>query len=132
MLDKGRPSLVQFGRGPLDFTPAVRPAGESKFQENHAAYNVAMCTWGVVTYCVIADRAAARPTQIQRKRSSARLLPHYGTWMSRYGELDTFGLTRTDRWTGPRSADRYRPGDVSEESLGADWLPIECQLRKRS
>jgi hypothetical protein len=52
--------------------------------------------------------------------------------IARYGELDTFGLTRTDRWSDPRSADRYRHGDVSEESRRADWLPVERKARKRS
>jgi len=34
-----------------------------------------------------------------RRQGGFHIFCHtYGTWMSRYGELDTFGLTRTDRW----------------------------------
>jgi hypothetical protein len=51
--------------------------------------------------------------------------------MHRYGELDTFGLTRTNRWADPRSADRYRHTEVSEESRRADWLPVEPEGRAR-
>lgn len=54
----------------------------------------------------------------------------YGTWMGRYGELDTYGLTRTERWKDPRSADRYRHTEHSEESRRASWLPVERKSRK--
>jgi integrase len=47
----------------------------------------------------------------------------YGTWMHRYGKLDSFGLARTDRWRDPRSADRYRHTAASEEARRADLLP---------
>jgi integrase len=39
----------------------------------------------------------------------------YGTWMTRYGNLDTYGLTRTGRWKDPDSADR---------------VPILCRVPK--
>lgn len=48
----------------------------------------------------------------------------YGTWMHSHGQLDTFGLTRTNRWKDPRSADRYRHTGVSEEARRADRLPV--------
>jgi integrase len=52
----------------------------------------------------------------------------YGSWMSRYGDLDTFALTRTERWKDPRSADRYRHTHVSEEARRADWLPTQQRM----
>lgn len=52
----------------------------------------------------------------------------YGSWMSRYGDLDTFALTRTERWKDPRSADRYRHTHVSEESRRADLLPTPQRI----
>ena len=44
--------------------------------------------------------------------------------MHHYGELDTFGLVRTNRWKHPDSADRYRHTKVSEEARRADLLPV--------
>ncbi len=48
----------------------------------------------------------------------------YGTWMHRYGGLDNFGLSRTDRWKDPRSAERYLHTEVNSEARRADMLPI--------
>lgn len=48
----------------------------------------------------------------------------YGTWMSRYGNLDTMGLVRTGRWKDLESADRYRHTHASEEARRADLLPV--------
>lgn len=48
----------------------------------------------------------------------------YGTWMHRYGELDTYGLTRTGRWKDPDSADRYNHTEASWEARQADRLPV--------
>jgi integrase len=47
----------------------------------------------------------------------------YGTWMHRYGKLDSIGLTKTDRWKDPRSADRYVHTEPGEEALRANLLP---------
>jgi integrase len=47
----------------------------------------------------------------------------YGTWMTRYGNLDTMGLTRTGRWKDPESADRYNHTIASAEARRADLLP---------
>jgi len=38
-----------------------------------------------------------------------------GTWMHRYGNLDSFGRAR-NRWADPRRADRYRHTAASEEA----------------
>jgi integrase len=60
-----------------------------------------------------------------RRQGGFHIFCHtYGTWMSNYGQLDTFGLTRTERWRDPRSADRYRHTAVSEEARRADLLPV--------
>jgi integrase len=59
----------------------------------------------------------------------------YGTWLDRYGGLDAYAMTRTDRWKDPRSADRYRHGEVSEESLRADLFPtpeLDAAIRAES
>ena len=49
----------------------------------------------------------------------------YGTWMTRYGELDTYGLTRTGRWIDPDSADRYNHTIASPEARRADLMPVK-------
>jgi hypothetical protein len=60
-----------------------------------------------------------------RRQGGFHLFCHtYGTWMHRYGGLDSFGLARTDRWKDPRSADRYRHTAASEEARRADVLPV--------
>ena len=56
----------------------------------------------------------------------------YGSWMSHYGDLDTFALTRTERWKDPRSADRYRHTHVNEEARRADWLPTPSNTGGKS
>jgi integrase len=55
----------------------------------------------------------------------------YGTWMTHYGELDTYGLTRTGRWKDPDSADRYRHTIASPEARRADLLPVPRKAQKR-
>jgi integrase len=47
----------------------------------------------------------------------------YGSWMHRWGELDTHGLTRTGRWADADSADRYVHTMSSEEARKSDLLP---------
>jgi hypothetical protein len=54
---------------------------------------------------------------------------NYGTWMHHYGELDRFGLTRTERWKSEESADRYVHTKVSEEARRAAWLPVPQRRR---
>jgi integrase len=59
-----------------------------------------------------------------RRQGGFHLFCHtYGTWMTRYGELDTYGLTRTGRWKDPDSADRYNHTIASPEAQRADLLP---------
>jgi hypothetical protein len=47
----------------------------------------------------------------------------YGTWMTRYGGLDTEGLVRTKRWKNAESAARYAHTVASYEAMQADVLP---------
>lgn len=59
-----------------------------------------------------------------RRQCGFHLFCHtYGTWMTRYGGLDTYGLTRTGRWTDPDSADRYNHTFASPEARRADLMP---------
>jgi integrase len=66
-----------------------------------------------------------------RRQGGFHLFCHtYGTWMHHYGQLDTFGLVRTNRWKHPDSADRYRHTKVSEEARRADLLPVEREAKR--
>jgi integrase len=60
-----------------------------------------------------------------RRQGGFHLFCHtYGTWMTRYGELDTYGLVRTKRWKDPASADRYNHTMASPEARRADLMPV--------
>jgi integrase len=54
----------------------------------------------------------------------------YGTWMKRFGGLDTDGLVRTGRWKDPSSAARYAHTMTSPEAQRADLLPVPFQMAK--
>lgn len=54
----------------------------------------------------------------------------YGTWMHRYGGLDTYGLTHTGRWKDPDSANRYKHTMASAEARQADLLPVPMRQIK--
>jgi integrase len=59
-----------------------------------------------------------------RRQRGFHLFCHtYGTWMHRYGNLDTYALARTNRWKDPRSADVYVHTGVGSEARMADILP---------
>ena len=61
-----------------------------------------------------------------RRQGGFHLFCHtYGTWMTRYGNLDTYGLVRTRRWKDPDSADRYNHTIASPEARRADLLPVK-------
>ncbi len=65
-----------------------------------------------------------------RRQGGFHLFCHtYGTWMHHYGQLDTFGLVRTNRWKHPDSADRYRHTKVSDEARRADLLPVSRKAK---
>lgn len=66
-----------------------------------------------------------------RRQKAFHLFCHtYGTWMHRYAELDTYGLTRTGRWKDPDSADRYNHTLASWEARQADRLPVPKTQRR--
>jgi integrase len=54
----------------------------------------------------------------------------YGTWMHRYGKLDTYDLVETSRWKDPASARRYAHTEPGSAARQADLLPVEKRLRK--
>lgn len=69
---------------------------------------------------------------LPRRQAGFHIFCHtYGTWMKRYGGLDTYGLTRTGRWKDPDSADRYNHTDASWEARQADLLPLPAALPSR-
>ena len=49
--------------------------------------------------------------------------------MHQWRDLDTFGLTRTNRWADPASADRYVHTLASEEARRSDLLPTPTSKR---
>src|ERR1700729_2698084 len=60
----------------------------------------------------------------KRQRGFHLFCHTYGTWMHRYGKLDTYALARTNRWKDPRSADVYVHTEVgSEARMGAPPPP---------
>lgn len=60
-----------------------------------------------------------------RRQGGFHIFCHtYGTWMQRYGGLDTFGLVRTGRWKDPESASRYNHTRATEEARRSDQLPV--------
>jgi len=45
---------------------------------------------------------------LPKRQGAFHLFCHtHGTWMTHYGDLDTFGLVRTGSWKNAESADRY-------------------------
>jgi integrase len=64
--------------------------------------------------------------KFQPRQGGFHLFCHtYGTWMTRYGDLDTYGLVRTQRWKDPASADRYNHTIASPEARRADLMPVK-------
>lgn len=54
----------------------------------------------------------------------------WGTWMTRYGKLDTYDLVETERWKDPASARRYAHTEPGSVARRADLLPVEKRRRK--
>ena len=58
------------------------------------------------------------------EREAFHIFRHtYGTWMRRYGRVDTKGLVATGAWKSEQSASRYAHTVVSEEAQKAAMLP---------
>jgi len=53
----------------------------------------------------------------------------WGTWMRRYGGLDTWDLVDTERWRDPMSAQRYAHTEPGEMARRAELLPTEAPKR---
>jgi integrase len=67
-----------------------------------------------------------------RRQGGFHLFCHtYGTWMTHFGGLDTFGLTRTGRWKNAESATRYSHTVATPESKRADLLPVPTGRKSR-
>ena len=66
---------------------------------------------------------AARLVFPVRQRGFHLFCHTYGSWMHRFGNLDTHGLTRTGRWADADSADRYVHTGAAEEAQRSDLLP---------
>jgi integrase len=68
---------------------------------------------------------------LPRRQGGFHLFCHcYGTWMTRYGKLDTYDLVETERWKDPDSARRYAHTEPGSAARRADLLPVEKRRRK--
>lgn len=73
---------------------------------------------------ILLRTAAAKANVTLPERQALHLFRHtYGTWMRRYGGLDTRGLVDTGTWKNRKSAERYEHVVVSEEAQRAEKLP---------
>ena len=73
---------------------------------------------------LLADAMEKARLKFPRRQCGFHLFCHtYGTWMHRYGNLDTYALARTNRWKDPRSADMYVHTETGSEARMADILP---------
>jgi integrase len=68
---------------------------------------------------------------LPRRQGGFHVFCHtYGTWMRRYGKLDTYDLVDTGRWKDASSAARYAHNEPSAAAKRADFLPV-VQKRAR-
>lgn len=78
------------------------------------------------------DAAAKEAGVTLPRRSKFHIFRHtYGTWMRRYGGLDTRGLVGTGAWDSEQSASRYAHTVTSEDARRADLLPTGKQRNGR-
>lgn len=95
-----------------------RPLDEKLFRFNK----------GGKLYKLLATAMTKAGVSFPRRQGAFHLFCHtYGTWMTHYGNLDTFGLVRTGRWKNAESADRYRHTIASAEARRADLLPVPTE-----
>lgn len=70
------------------------------------------------------EEAATAASVALPERQAFHIFRHtYGTWMRRYGGLDTRGLVGTGAWRSEQSASRYAHTVVSEDAQKAALLP---------
>lgn len=75
-------------------------------------------------YDLLRDAAKAAEVKLP-SRAAFHLFRHtYGTWMRRYGGLDSRGLVGTGAWDCEQSANRYAHTIASEDAKRADMLPV--------
>lgn len=75
-------------------------------------------------------KAAAKDAKVTLpEREAFHLFRHtFGTWMRRYGGLDTRGLVGTGAWDSEQSASRYAHTIASEDARRSDLLPTAAVL----
>jgi integrase len=80
---------------------------------------------GGYLHSLLAEAMKNAGLDFPRRQRGFHIFCHtYGTWMMNFGKLDSFGLTRTDRWKDPRSADGYRHTVINYEKRLADIFPV--------
>lgn len=126
-----RKGAGQGGRSPDDVgLPFLKRHSEAKLFRYHAS-------GALRDKLSVAMKAAG--LKFPRRQGGFHIFCHtYGSWMHRFGELDTHGLTRTGRWADPDSADRYVHTGASEEAQRSNLLPtpkrgqnVERKVKRR-
>lgn len=78
---------------------------------------------------LLAEAMTAAGLSFPRRQRGFHLFCHtYGTWLHRYGGLDTHGLTRTGRWANADSADRYVHTEASVEAKMSERFPTPAAI----
>lgn len=104
------------------FLPPVAVAAMGNLSNNDASRCFRFAKGGHI-YSLLRASAFRAGVDLPR-RTAFHLFRHtYGTWMRRYGGLDTRGLVGTGAWKDPKSADRYAHVVVTEEARRAERLP---------
>jgi integrase len=123
---QARPKAVRGQRLPNGAAGRSQADAEVPFLERHKEAKLFRFHAGGRLRAMLAMVMERAQLSFPRRQRGFHLFCHtYGTWMHRYGGLDTFGLTRTHRWADPRSADRYKHTQISEEARRADLLPTD-------
>jgi integrase len=82
-------------------------------------------------YKMLALAMKCAKVSFPRRQGAFHLFCHtYGTWMTHFGGLDTYGLVRTKRWKDADSADRYSHTMATPEAKRADLLPVATRSAK--
>jgi integrase len=80
---------------------------------------------------LLKDAKANAGIKLPPRQGGFHMLCHtWGTWMHRYGKLDTYDLVETERWKDPDSARRYAHTEPGSAARRADLLPVEKRRRK--
>lgn len=118
---KGHKGFIRGGRGvgrPVADAgvPFLERDGQARLFRYHA---------GGALRDMLADAMKKAGLTFPRRQGGFHIFCHtYGSWMHRYGNLDTHGLTRTGRWANADSADRYVHTGASEEAQRSNLLPV--------